>query len=205
MIIGLILAAIADFFLFAFGLLLSFVISPPLRRYMRIATGILAIPLIPVAYFIEFPDALVPLAWHEPRNLAELQKDFQPKRADLETLLRMSDEDKEFTFIAPGFVNRSVGGSERSTQYAKIDPQIGLSEPRWDAYRAIFAREGIKNGIDHSIAGDVSIEIDTVGLFKRGHVVGYKHCAQNPCDHNPVAGSMSSFQRLDGGWYAFEQ
>jgi len=162
-IIWLILAAMADFILFALGLVLSFAINKPLRPAVRIATVLLGIPLIPTGYFIAVPDALIPLAWNAPRNLTELDNGFPSKRADLETLLRMSGEDREFSEIAPDFVNRNAGVSGKSTKYERPDPQIALPRARWDQYRSLFAHNGIKLGLMRSLNGDVLIEIDTDG------------------------------------------
>ena len=213
MIIWLILAAMADFILFALGLVLSFAINKPLRPAVRIATVLLGIPLIPTGYFIAVPDALIPLAWNAPRNLTELDNGFPSKRADLETLLRMSGEDREFSEIAPDFVNRNAGVSGKSTKYERPDPQIALPRARWDQYRSLFAHNGIKLGLMRSLNGDVLIEIDTIGLFTRGRVVAYAHCAPEaaagvprefPCDHTAEAAGPS-FRRLDGAWFAFEE
>ena len=72
---------------------------------------------------------------------------------------------------------------------------------------------GIRLGITRSVNDDVLIEIDTIGLFTRGRVVGYAHCAPDaaagvsrefPCDHVAEAGG-AFFQRLDGGWFAFAE
>ena len=89
------------------GLALSFTTrKQPRRRRIRIATAALATPiLLAVALLVLLRFTI----FKEPPTLAELQRDFPSKRADLETILRMSDEDMSFSRIAAGWVYRALG------------------------------------------------------------------------------------------------
>jgi hypothetical protein len=159
----------------------------------------------------------------EPPTLGELQRDFPSKRTDLETIVHMSDEDANFSRIAPDFLDRNMGPNGFG-RYAEDDPKAGLPRLRWDAYRKIYSRNGIRLGIQRDASRDVFIMVDSVGLLNRGHVSGYLYCAPGaPPDFNRYYPCMShqekgkreydpesrdegySFQKLDGLWYAYDE
>ena len=160
----------------------------------------------------------------EPPTLAELHRDFPLKRTDLETILRMSDEDASFARIAPEFAYRPFKTpSEPFPEYSYGDPKSPLPRPRWDAYRSIYGRDGIKLGIQRDSAKDAFVMVDSVGLLNRGHTTGYVHCETPPSRDQDrffpciVGGDSASqgyssnprkeaysFQKLDDRWYAYD-
>ena len=165
--------------------------------------------------------------FREPPSLAELQHDFAHKRTDLELILRMSDEDSDFSRIAPTFVDRNTSQSPQSSgRYMEGNPGAQLPKSRWDAYREIYARNGIKLGIQRDSVGDAFIMVDSVGLLNRGHTSGYLHCASEskgissdlryqPCVIGQDKGRRDfisnprqeayAFQRLADAWYAYDE
>jgi hypothetical protein len=121
----------------------------PRRRRIRIATVVLSLPLLLVLAGLV---SLWYLFGKEPPTLAELQQDFLSKRADLELILRMSDEDADFSRIAPDFLDRTPDSPNGMFRYMRGDPKAGLAEARWDAYRSIYRRNDIRLGIPQSLA-----------------------------------------------------
>jgi hypothetical protein len=114
------------------------------RRNIRIATAVLSAPALVVVAFLAFLRFVV---FKEPPTLADLQHGFASKRADLKTIGHMSDEDLIFSRIAPTFLDRASDTPDERGRYTDDDPKAVLPEARWDAYRRIYARHGIKLGI----------------------------------------------------------
>ncbi len=145
----------------------------PRRRNIHIATVVLTTPIaLTLAFFVFLRFTI----FKEPPALADLQRDFPSKRADLETILRMSDEDVTFSRIAPDFLDRTIDNPNEFGRYMN-DPKAGLPPSRWDAYRKIYTQAGIKLGIQRDNSRDAFIMVDSVGLLNRGHTTGYLHCA----------------------------
>jgi hypothetical protein len=205
----------------ACGLVLSFTARQQNRRLIGFVTGIASIP-----FWLWV--ALVGYLWFmsskEPPTLGELQRDFASKRSDLETILRMSNEDANFTRIAPDSLDRIPNGPNDPGRLTKDDPRGGLPEARWDAYRKIYARDGIKVGIERNLLRDAFIMVDSNEVLYSGHVSGYLYCAPSaqtgtyrypPCTlhlekeerrHDPADLNKGyAFQRLDERWYAYDQ
>jgi hypothetical protein len=112
--------------LLSFGAVLSFRTKPqPRRRNIRIATAILTIPIwTTIAPVV----ALWLVFGKEPPTLAALQRDFPSRRVDLETILRMSDDDRDFSRIAPDFVDRNIDDSKDWGRYMWGDHDL---QPEW--------------------------------------------------------------------------
>jgi len=191
----------------------------PNRRNIRIATVVLTTPIWLIVAFLVF-------LWRdfkEPPTLAELQHDFLSKRADLEMILAMFDQDTNFSRIAPDFVDGTPEPPNVLGRHMAGDPQAGLPKARWDADRKIYARNGIKLGTLRDDALDAFIMVDSGGMRDSGHTTGYLHCALGtsaagyrfePCvlhqesgkgDYEPrrVPEQYSS-QKLDDRWYAYD-
>jgi len=206
------------------GLVLSFTTHQERRRRrVRIATVVLSIP---ICLLVGCTMALWVIAKEsQPPTLAELKRDFPAKHSSLETIVAMSDEDSKFWRIAPGWVDRATDDSPiKFEQFMEDDPKAGLSKTRWDAYREIFSRIGIKLGIQRNKQRDSFIMVDSVGLLNRGHASGYVKCSLTisqdpdrfyPCILRQDRGERTfsseprregySFERLDSDWYAYDE
>ena len=204
------------------GIFLSFITQrSPRRRNIRIATIALTTPIwlaISLVVFLWFT------VFREPPTLTELQKDYPSKRADLEMILLMFDEDANFSRIAPDFLYRTPGTTNQLGLYMANNPNAGLSVSRWDAYRKLYSRNGIKLGIQRDAARDAFIMVNSVGFLNRGHTSGYLHCVADapdddfrfyPCMLHEERGEQKSdrysneegysFQKLDDRWYAYDE
>jgi hypothetical protein len=201
------------------GLLMSFRLRGSWKAVaVRIGTGFLLLPgLLLGGLMLLFRQA-------EPPTLGQLQRDFPTKKVDLETILRMSDEDAGFSRIAPDFLWQNSKDSPVGDAFSYGDAKARLSKARWDGYRAIYGRNGIKLGIQRDKSGDAFIMVDSIGLLNRSHITGYLYCASEPsldadryepCTLHQDKGSKKysaeprteaySFQRLDGRWFAFDE
>ena len=160
----------------------------------------------------------------DPPSLTELERQFPTREADLGTLIRMSDEDATFSRIAPTFVDHPPDTVNELGRFMDGDPKAGLPKPRWNAYRALFSRNGIDLGIQRDKSGDAFIMVDSVGLLNRGHTSGFLHCSPiyeaddrpfEPCvlrtesgqrDYDPQKGGEGySFKRIRNNWYAYDE
>jgi hypothetical protein len=176
------------------------------RRKIRIATAVLSAPVALLAgLFLLFQLA-------EPPTIEKLQRDFPSRRSALEEIVRMSDEDRCFARIGLNLISEDRG-----------KPCTRLPKARWDAYRKLFERNGIKVGIDRDDSRDAFIVADSIGLLNRGHMTGYVYCDPvapvtgyrfHPCvlrqksghrEFDPVVRDEAyTFLRLDELWYAYD-
>jgi hypothetical protein len=192
----------------------------PNRRNIRVVTAVLSTPIwliIAALLFVGFD------LFKNPPTLAQLRHDFPSRRADLETILAMSDEDANFSRIAPDFLDGTPQPPNVIGRHLAGDRKAGLPNARWDAYRKIFARNGIKLGIERNEAHDAFIMFDSVGR-DMVHTSGYLHCGPgtsigghrfDPCtlrresgkrDQDPKTGTERySVQKLDDQWYAYDE
>jgi len=202
------------------GLIMCVVIrAPSRRRYIRIGTAVFSIPLWV---------ALAGCVWvwynffREPPSLAELRGDFTSKQADLEAILRMSNEDHDYSRIAPDFLDRTPDRQGESGRYLKGDPNAKLPKDRWDAYRKIYRRNGIELGIQRNSSSDAFIMVRSVGFLDQGHASGYLYCSSGvdsdtyrfePCTLHQDRGERKydgvqagySFQQIADHWFAYDQ
>lgn len=200
------------------GLVLSLKARAPWRALLiRVSTAVLLIVGVLLV-------GMMFLFWEAgPPTLARLQRDFPQKKPGLETILRMSDEDASFGRIAPDFVWRGPNDSDASGQRFVDDPS-GISKSRWNQYRDLYHRNGIKLGIERDKERDAFIMVDSIGLLNRGRVTGYLFCSPDqspdanrfePCTLHQDSGERKftaeprqeaySFRRLDSRWFAFDQ
>lgn len=160
----------------------------------------------------------------QPPSVSSLQREYPAKRDDLETVLRMSNEDLTFPRIAPDFVWRNEGNSLGAGEFTYPDEKSGLPRARWDEYRRVYQHSGIKLGVLRDKWGDAFIVVDSIGLLNRGHSSGYLFCSPTddpnldrfePCALHQDEGKRNfdpdrrqeaySFKRLDSRWFAFDQ
>jgi hypothetical protein len=156
------------------------------------------------------------LMWScEPPSIKTLQRRFPEQRADLETILAMSNKDTHMLRIDPTWLMNDTSG-----EFLQYDPRAGITLERWNEYRRLFSRDGITQGIQReSGSDDAFIIVDSEGLLNDGISNGYLFCGARPihryapCTSSAAKGSHQfsgvgandegySFIKLDGGWYA---
>lgn len=188
------------------------------RIAVRFATVLLFIPGLLLGILTAF-------FWEaEPPSLVELQYKFPQRRSNLERLVQMSTEDEMIPRIAPDWLDRRTSTPSHIGMYNKGEPNSGLSDARWNLYRTIFDRNGIKLGLQRDEVGDVFIMADSIGLLNRGHITGYLYCApsdsNNPNRHQPCilhqekgshqydpdhSSEAYSFEKVAEHWYVYDE
>jgi hypothetical protein len=199
--------------------IISRTLSPGKRRNtVQIVTAVLIVPLITSLGLY----AVILRELHkEPPSLAELQRDFHSIRPALETLLRMSDEDVNFSRFYEPTPDRNP---MEFGPYKWTDIEVMMEKSRWDEYRKIYSRNGIHLGLVRNVSRDAFIVVDSAGLYNFNRESGYLHCAPTkvaspdrypPCISNQEKGERLydekaavegfSFQKIDDRWYAYDE
>jgi hypothetical protein len=168
------------------------------RLGIRILTGALTIPILLIVVVAGL------LWWAQPPSLSALQSKFASRHSDLETILRMSNEDANFTRIAPDFLDRDADGQFAAGRFRAGDPKAGLPESRWKAYRNIYAKNGIQLGIQRDNAGDAFIMVNSFGLLNDGHTSGYLYCASTPVPISDAARFQPCVLHQEKGRHNFD-
>jgi multisubunit Na+/H+ antiporter MnhC subunit len=165
--------------------------------------------------------------YEEPPSIATLAKHFTERRATLQQILIMSDQDVHFsridpTFVNYGYIDGTVGG--QAMQGQKGSP---LSQDRWNAYRSLFSKIKLSQGFQRDSDGNVYFLSGSFGLLNRGHSTGYLFCRDpgaassisspfEPCTlSHQDSGSQSygteprreaySFIKVAEHWFVFDQ
>jgi hypothetical protein len=132
---------------------------------------------------------------------AKLKRAFDENRDDFDKLLNMSRQDVHVTQI--GFVTTALVNDD---SWPRKD--VGLSETRWDEYRRLFRKLGIKEGISHrnDLPSAVFLAADCTGsavdIDCKGYV--YSEMPLRPVKYNldELAPGLF-FKPLSGNWYLF--
>jgi hypothetical protein len=151
-----------------------------------------------------------------PPSITTLAGRFPNQRADLETIIRMSDQDPDLAVIDPGWLNSRSGQQVLGDN----DPKSPLSVQRWNEYRRIFKRNDLTQGLRRfKQNGDAFIIVKSEGLLDRGYSNGYVFCGSDsehtlpPClskdprgEHTTSQGGEAySFIKVADRWYVFSQ
>ncbi len=151
----------------------------------------------------------------KPPSLEKLSKRFPSQRPDLETLVRMSDQDSQMSVIDPTWLLIRDG-----KQSFQASSDSGLTEQRWNEYKVIFRRNKLSQGIRRYQANsDAFFIVKSEGLLDNGYSNGFLFCGPGPahsfrpCSLNQAKGSHPyteqegaySFIKLADRWYAFSQ
>ncbi len=160
--------------------------------------------------------AILLLMWScQPPSIETLQRRFPKQRADLETILAMSNQDTHLLRIDPTWLM-----NDETKEFLQYDPAAGITQERWNEYRRLFSRDGISQGIQREPGSDDAfIIVDSEGLLNDGISNGYLFCGARPvhryapCTSSAAKGSHQfsgvgandegySFIKLEGSWYA---
>src|SRR5438270_13449692 len=88
---------------------------------------------------------------------------FQNNEADFNKLVSMSNEDSKVIRIAYDFTRL-----ENNWAWPRPDSELGFSKQRWDQYRALFDKLGLKSGISRE--SDSTGPIIFMTAFSKGMV-----------------------------------
>lgn len=129
----------------------------------------------------------------------EILKVFANHRADIETLVRMSNEDYarlRVIRVAPTFAR--VDGSSRPAA------ELGFLSERWDAYRKLFDRIGLRTGISRGGESwqDILIPVWSAGLGDNGKERGLMYSPGRVRQYD-TAGETFTATQIDGFWHLY--
>jgi len=136
-----------------------------------------------------------------------LIKRFYRYEKDFETLAQMAAEDSKVTRIANDFT-----WLENNAAWPRPGSELGFSRERWENYRRLFNKLGIKGGISRKGHPEtIFLLSSTTGLATGGDEKGYAYCGHEP---TPLVDSLDSipievkslqqvYKRVKGNWYLY--
>jgi len=143
-----------------------------------------------------------------------LESNFKRDSELFGALHSMAEQDSRLIRIAPDFT-----WLENNTKWPRED--VGLSEARWNEYRALFTKLSISEGIVRTkdFAGAIFFVAQSRGLCTSGSSDGYVYSStplspvvKSPADaldaearHNPGKHYAYVFKTLEPNWYTFYQ
>lgn len=180
-----------------------------------IASALKVMGIIAGSIVAVFATALLLLLWScTPPSLNTLAKRFPSQQHDLESLIEMSNQDSQLSVIDPSWLMTQDGH-----QYLSYDPATGITRERWDAYRNMYAKDDITQGIRRYKGGDAFIIVKSEGILDNGYSNGYLYCSPGPvhtyapCSSNQSHGEYPyspgneeySFIKVADHWYVYSQ
>jgi len=163
----------------------------------------------------------------EPPSITRLATAFPERRAALEQILAMSNQDTHFSRIDPTFVNYGYIDGTPYGQALQGQGNSPLPDERWNSYRSLFKKIKLQQGLERDADGNVYFRSGAVGLLNRGHSTGYLYCRDagsnssqkssfEPCtlshrDSGSQSFSMEprgeaySFMKVADHWFVFDQ
>jgi hypothetical protein len=108
------------------------------RAVLLSLAGLAAIIAVPALIFgLMFLDESAPHSSDQ-----YLEKIFLAHETDFNRLVEMSNEDLHVVRIAPDFT-----WLDKNASWPRPESELGFSNQRWDEYRSLFAKLGLKSGI----------------------------------------------------------
>jgi hypothetical protein len=138
----------------------------------------------------------------------ELEVRFEEYEEDFGRLLAMSDEDSHVIRIAPDFT-----WLDTSAAWPRPESELGISLKRWDEYRNLFEKLGVKEGILRSdelvllivSARGLCVAGETKGyVFSEEEPAGLEESLDDPTELN-IQPHAYAFKKLKGNRYLFYQ
>jgi len=166
-----------------------------------------------VSLFLVAASGIALLIWGcSPPSLGTLERRFPHQRADLETIISMSDHDVQLLRIDPNWL---LTTERQCLTYCR---ESGITPERWDEYRRLFSRNDITQGIERDPATrDAFILVKSFGILENGTTSGYLYCGPGPAHVYPPCSSSQptgdhpyspgdeaySYRKLTDHWYAY--
>lgn len=138
---------------------------------------------------------------------AVLETNFWKHEADFKLLVDMAQADQKVIRIANDFT-----WLDTNAAWPRPESEWGISNERWDQYRALFKKLGLSGGILKEERGEVTYLISsTKGLITNGTSKGY---AYSKNESLPIVESLDNanswpkgkrviFKKLKEHWYLF--
>jgi hypothetical protein len=146
---------------------------------------------------------------------ASLTRRFQHHRAELETLLHMSQEDPDVVRVGDDFTR-----VKNNWNWPRPQSEWGMTPQRWNQYRLLFGKVGLSAGLQKDAAGNVYFIVHSEGFATHGGEKGFVFCGHAgkpddvflPCAEQHAEGLRgrhdgyegNAYRRLTDKWYIFE-
>ena len=133
-----------------------------------------------------------------------LEKTFVSHEVDFNKLVEMSNVDSHVVRIAPDFT-----WLDNNAGWPRPESELGFSKQRWDEYRSLFSKLGLKSGILNYQPDLILFLASTKGLVTGGSSKGYAYSLKQPevvvesLDHADFSKSRIVYKHLKGNWYLF--
>ena len=99
---------------------------------------------------------------------AALIRNFELNEQDFDKLIEMARVDSHVVRIAYDFT-----WLDNNYHWPRPDSEIGLTKERWDNYKRIFSKLGLKEGLSWSSDGSIVLIASTRGMSTDGSAKGY--------------------------------
>src|SRR5229473_1251573 len=138
---------------------------------------------------------------------ADLEETFRHHEVEFTKLIAMSKIDSRVTRIAPDFT-----WLDDNSRWPRSDSELGFSRERWNEYRQLFKRLGLKGGINRPLDVEtVYLIASTRGMVTSGSAKGYAYSEQNllpttdSLDHIPsrLANERFVYKKIQEHWYLY--
>ena len=101
-------------------------------------------------------------------NDANLIRNFEQHEQEFNRLIQMAKEDSHVVRIAYDFT-----WLDTNYHWPRPDSEIGITKDRWDQYRQMFLRLGLKEGLSWTSDGSLILITSAKGLMTDGSAKGY--------------------------------
>lgn len=144
----------------------------------------------------------------------EMSDLFIKNQNDFDTLAKMSDSEDNVVRVADAFTR-----TKKSWAWPRPESEWGISQARWDEYKLLFNRLGIKGGMDRAQIGDSDVWATYFVMRACGHFSGcndrekgYVHSTSQPqplvesIDNIPPAMRREDhlYMQIAPDWYIYE-
>lgn len=163
--------------------------------------------LVAIAVFM-----LISPTWHDHPSDSDLEKTFYRHEPDFNKLVGMVKQDAHVVRIAHDFT-----WLETNAAWPRPESELGFSKERWDEYRRLFNKLGLKEGVyrPEGYAGAegqvIFMPVSLTGLATGGDEKGYAYVMKKV---SPLVDSLDNitiqvqslvpvYKKLKGNWYLY--
>lgn len=129
---------------------------------------------------------------------------FQKNKTDFDLLARMAQEDANMIRIADDFT-----WTKDSAAFPRPESEMGITKERWDDYKKLFVKLGLKAGILNYQPEKIYFTSTTEGLLTGGSSKGFAFMIENTeivfnsLDNFEFKSSGYAYKKLEGNWYLY--
>jgi ABC-type oligopeptide transport system substrate-binding subunit len=142
---------------------------------------------------------------------AELISNFEQHEQEFNTLIQMAKEDSHVVRIAYDFT-----WLDTDYHWPRPSSEIGFSEGRWDQYKRIFSKLGLRKGLAWTSDGAIILISSTRGMMTDGSAKGYTFSTKplsptfDSLDHiseeirsGKVSPGLPVYRKIKENWYLY--